>query len=95
MTPARSDSDPRLLQMRGTPPQFSLAKSYPGFGPTGPVVRRLLRGRETFLVSPDELSRLAIGQAAVSVRFGEHRLAGEGSDGSCLLARRCSRCAAS
>ncbi len=44
-------------------------------GPTGPVVRRLLRGRETFLVSPDELSRLAIGQAAVSVRFGEQRLA--------------------
>jgi hypothetical protein len=44
-------------------------------GPTGPFVRRLLRGRETFLVSPDALSRLAVGEAAVSVRFGEQRLA--------------------
>ena len=38
------DLSERLLQMRGTPPQFSLAKSYPGFGPTGPVI-----------VTPDEL----------------------------------------
>jgi hypothetical protein len=44
-------------------------------GPTGPVVRRLLRSRETFLVSPDALSRLAVGEAAVNVRFGEQRLA--------------------
>src|SRR5262249_25374846 len=44
-------------------------------GPSGPVVRRLLRGRETFLIGPDELSRLAIGEAAVSVRFGDQRLA--------------------
>lgn len=39
------DLSERLLQMRGTPPQFSLAKSYPGFGPTGPVV-----------VTPDEFA---------------------------------------
>jgi hypothetical protein len=38
-------------------------------------VRRLLRSRESFLVSPDELSRLAVGEAAVSVRFGQQRLA--------------------
>ena len=44
-------------------------------GPTGPVVRRLLRSRESFLVSPDALSRLAIGEAALSVRFGHQRLA--------------------
>ncbi len=44
-------------------------------GPTGPVVRRLLRGRETFLVDPDALSHLAVGEAAVNVRFGEQRLA--------------------
>jgi hypothetical protein len=44
-------------------------------GPSGPVVRRLLRSRESFLISPEELSRLAVGQAAVSVRFGQQRLA--------------------
>jgi 2-keto-4-pentenoate hydratase/2-oxohepta-3-ene-1,7-dioic acid hydratase in catechol pathway len=31
------DLSERLTQMRGTPAQFSLGKSYPGFGPTGPV----------------------------------------------------------
>ena len=44
-------------------------------GPTGPLFRRLLRGRESFLISPDQLARLAVGQAAVSVRFGEQRVA--------------------
>jgi 2-keto-4-pentenoate hydratase/2-oxohepta-3-ene-1,7-dioic acid hydratase in catechol pathway len=38
------DLSERWLQSAGTPPQFSLGKSYPGFGPTGPVV-----------VTPDEL----------------------------------------
>jgi len=38
------DLSERVLQLTGTPPQFSLAKSHPGFGPTGPVV-----------VTPDEL----------------------------------------
>lgn len=37
------DFSERLLQLSGRPPQFSLAKSYPGFGPMGPV-----------LVTPDE-----------------------------------------
>jgi len=37
------DLSERVSQLRGTPPQFSLGKSYPGFGPTGPVA-----------VSPDE-----------------------------------------
>ena len=31
------DISERVLQVAGTPPQFSLAKSYPGFGPIGPV----------------------------------------------------------
>jgi hypothetical protein len=44
-------------------------------GPTGPSVRRVLRSREAFLISPDELSRLGVGEAALSVRFGEQRLA--------------------
>lgn len=44
-------------------------------GPTGPLFRRLLRGRESFLIAPDQLARLAVGQAAISVRFGEQRVA--------------------
>jgi 2-keto-4-pentenoate hydratase/2-oxohepta-3-ene-1,7-dioic acid hydratase in catechol pathway len=31
------DLSERVSQLRGSPPQFSLAKSYPGFGPIGPV----------------------------------------------------------
>lgn len=38
------DLSERDVQMRNTPPQFSLGKSYPGFAPIGPV-----------LVTPDEL----------------------------------------
>ncbi|HMG61743.1 MAG TPA: fumarylacetoacetate hydrolase family protein, partial [Streptosporangiaceae bacterium] len=30
------DVSERILQMAATPPQFSLGKSYPGFGPVGP-----------------------------------------------------------
>ncbi|MDI5979217.1 fumarylacetoacetate hydrolase family protein [Amycolatopsis magusensis] len=37
------DLSERGVQSRGTPPQFSLGKSFPGFGPTGP-----------HLVTPDE-----------------------------------------
>jgi 2-keto-4-pentenoate hydratase/2-oxohepta-3-ene-1,7-dioic acid hydratase in catechol pathway len=37
------DVSERILQMAATPPQFSLGKSYPGFGPVGP-----------WLVTPDE-----------------------------------------
>lgn len=38
------DLSDRAVQLSGSPPQFSLGKSFPGFGPTGPV-----------LVTPDEL----------------------------------------
>ena len=38
------DLSERVVQMVGTKPQFSLGKSFPGFGPTGP-----------WLVTPDEL----------------------------------------
>ena len=47
------DLSARDVQMSGSPPQFSLGKSFPGFGPTGP-----------WLVTPDELpdrDDLAIG----------------------------------
>jgi len=44
-------------------------------GPAGPLARRLLRSRESFLVSPDELARLPIGQLAISIRFAQQRLA--------------------
>jgi 2-keto-4-pentenoate hydratase/2-oxohepta-3-ene-1,7-dioic acid hydratase in catechol pathway len=49
------DLSARDVQMLGSPPQFSLGKSFPGFGPTGP-----------WLVTPDELGDpgdLAIGCA--------------------------------
>jgi 2-keto-4-pentenoate hydratase/2-oxohepta-3-ene-1,7-dioic acid hydratase in catechol pathway len=39
------DISERVLQMAAAPPQFSLGKSYPGFGPVGP-----------WLVTPDEFS---------------------------------------
>lgn len=47
------DLSERQVQMAGTKPQFSLGKSFPGFGPSGP-----------WLVTPDELhdkNDLAIG----------------------------------
>ncbi|HEY1507541.1 MAG TPA: fumarylacetoacetate hydrolase family protein [Solirubrobacteraceae bacterium] len=49
------DISARDVQMLGSPPQFSLGKSFPGFGPTGP-----------WLATPDELrdpNDLAIGCA--------------------------------
>ncbi|MEU2265624.1 fumarylacetoacetate hydrolase family protein [Streptomyces olindensis] len=39
------DLSERVTQLRGRPAQFSLGKSFPGFGPTGPV-----------LVTPDEFA---------------------------------------
>ncbi|KOG85961.1 fumarylacetoacetate hydrolase family protein [Streptomyces varsoviensis] len=39
------DLSERGLQLAGAPPQYSLGKSFPGFGPTGP-----------FLVTPDEFA---------------------------------------
>ena len=48
-----NDISARVLQRSGPAPQYSLAKSYPGFAPTGPV-----------LVTPDEFDDpddLAIG----------------------------------
>ncbi len=39
------DLSERVLQLTGAPPQFSLAKSHPGFGPIGPV-----------LVTPEEFA---------------------------------------
>lgn len=43
---AGQDLSERKLQLSGPAPQFGLAKSFPGFSPTGPV-----------LVSPDEFDR--------------------------------------
>jgi len=39
------DISERIVQMSASPPQFSLGKSFPGFGPVGP-----------WLVTPDELA---------------------------------------
>jgi hypothetical protein len=45
------------------------------FGPNGVSLRRVLRNRESYLIGPDELAHLAVGEAALSVRFGQQRLA--------------------
>jgi hypothetical protein len=43
-------------------------------GPDGKIVRRLFRGRQSYLIPPDQLARLPVGRAAVCVRFGQQRL---------------------
>lgn len=55
------DLSERTSQLEGTRPQFSLAKSYPGFGPTGP-----------WLVTPDELDDP--GDLAISCALGDETL---------------------
>jgi hypothetical protein len=40
----------------------------------GPLVRRVLRARQSFLVPPDDLAHLPVGQAAIAVRFGNQRV---------------------
>jgi 2-keto-4-pentenoate hydratase/2-oxohepta-3-ene-1,7-dioic acid hydratase in catechol pathway len=52
------DLSERVLQLTGKPPQFSLAKSYPGFGPIGPVA-----------VTPDELDGGAAGSGRDDLAF--------------------------
>jgi len=62
------DISERILQLRGTPAQFSLGKSYPGFGPIGPAI-----------ITPDEFvdpDNLAIscrlnGEEVQGARTGE------------------------
>jgi len=44
-------------------------------GPAGPMIRRVLRSRESFLISPDQLAQLAVGQVAICVRSAQHRVA--------------------
>lgn len=44
-------------------------------GPAGPLARRLLRARESYLIPPDQLARLPVGRVAVCVRFDQQRLA--------------------
>jgi type IV secretion system coupling TraD/TrwB family protein len=43
--------------------------------PAGTVLRRVLRSRESFLIAPDELTHLPIGDAAIGIRFGRQRVA--------------------
>jgi 2-keto-4-pentenoate hydratase/2-oxohepta-3-ene-1,7-dioic acid hydratase in catechol pathway len=59
------DVSERILQMASNPPQFSLGKSYPGFGPVGP-----------WLVTPDEFSNpddLELGCAINGVQMQKAR----------------------
>jgi len=55
------DLSERTSQLAGSRPQFSLAKSYAGFGPTGPA-----------LVTPDELPDPA--DLAIACRIGDETL---------------------
>jgi 2-keto-4-pentenoate hydratase/2-oxohepta-3-ene-1,7-dioic acid hydratase in catechol pathway len=59
------DISERIAQMASTPPQFSLGKSYPGFGPVGP-----------WLVTPDEFddpNDLALGCSLNGEQMQESR----------------------
>jgi 2-keto-4-pentenoate hydratase/2-oxohepta-3-ene-1,7-dioic acid hydratase in catechol pathway len=57
------DLSERTAQLEGSRPQFSLAKSHEGFGPTGP-----------WLVTPDELR--GPDDLAISCRLGDEQLQG-------------------
>ena len=63
-----------LAEMLGTRNSTAITRQVQ-LGPAGPLARRLLRSRQSFLVSPDELARLPTGRAAVAVRFATQRLA--------------------
>jgi hypothetical protein len=69
--PEDADALARALGTRSGP---EVARQI-NLGRTGPIIRRLLRSRESFLVGPDELAHLAVGEAVVCVRFGRQRLA--------------------
>jgi hypothetical protein len=43
-------------------------------GPAGPFARRWLRPRDSFLIGPDQLARLDIGQVAICVRLAQQRI---------------------
>jgi 2-keto-4-pentenoate hydratase/2-oxohepta-3-ene-1,7-dioic acid hydratase in catechol pathway len=78
------DLSERQLQLEGKSPQFSLGKSFPGFGPTGP-----------WLVTPDELpSRddLAIGCALSGQQVQSSRTSMMIYDVSELIARLSAVC---
>lgn len=63
------DYSERAVQLRGPAPQFSLGKSYPGFGPFGPAI-----------VSSDELEdRDRIGVRATLVRDGRSEVLQDGT----------------
>lgn len=65
------DISDRALQLRGPAPQFSLGKSFPGFGPFGPAI-----------VTPDELpnpNALAIGATLEGRDLAEPQVLQEGN----------------
>lgn len=70
---ASEDAEP-LARSLGTRSGAEIVRQIQ-LGPAGPVVRRLLRSRESFLIGPDQLTRLPVGQAAICVRFGHARVA--------------------
>jgi type IV secretory pathway TraG/TraD family ATPase VirD4 len=62
-----------IARTLGTRTTFEIARQVQ-LGPAL-AIRRLLRPAAAYLVSPDELRRLGVGQAVVSVRHGRQRIA--------------------
>jgi len=64
-----------LARTLGTRAAVEVSQQIVGSSPGRRTHSRTLRGGLAYLAPPDELQRLAIGQAVVSVRHGEQRLA--------------------
>jgi Type IV secretion-system coupling protein DNA-binding domain len=62
-----------IARTLGTRSTYEIARQVQ-LGPTLSI-RRLLRPAAAYLVSPDDLRRLAVGQAVVSIRHGRQRIA--------------------
>jgi hypothetical protein len=70
---AAEDAD-TLARVLGTRRSAEIVRQLQ-LGPGSPLARRQLRRGESFLIGPDELARLPIGQVAVAVRFAQQRVA--------------------
>jgi type IV secretory pathway TraG/TraD family ATPase VirD4 len=72
-TTASEDSEP-LARTLGSRTGTEVVRQFQ-LSPTGTFVRRFLRRRDAFLITPDQLARLPTGRAAVCVRSAPQRIA--------------------